>query len=374
MPLPADDDKHRLYPIPSAFQLNGQQAAPTSIGETHQQQHSLRDHYQRRSEDEFGGITRRNLDGHAAGEDGGMFSQVENITPFARDLRMNRGRRYSTSPVRTNTYSSVPVQIERDTVAPSPTFGVRAFDATLVNPNPPLHLGPTSEGQYQRCPRDCLPADPQGSFARGHSTRMELLLRGRVQSYFATSYGSIGNVARRPAQQPRPRQANHQRSGFGFNGEAGISAYNRGTPTTNVVESPSRFAASLLPSPPDNRSGKSVVAPSELTMNDDRHPTPGIATHNAHTVSCDGNGNGMGSALGSSRAPTELLQSPENRFGRLQIFQALEAICEDKYPTTPRSSRFASLRSASDVDVGVFDQRADRVKVRNYWNQPINLL
>ncbi|CAN0413345.1 unnamed protein product, partial [Ascophyllum nodosum] len=127
-----------------------QQAQSGTRGETHQQQHSLRYHYQRRSKDELGGITRRNLDGHAAGEDDGRFSQVENTTPFARDLRMNCGRRYSTSPVRTNTYSSVPVQIERDTVAPSPTFGMRAFDATLVNRNPPLHLGPTSEGQYQR--------------------------------------------------------------------------------------------------------------------------------------------------------------------------------------------------------------------------------
>ena len=39
-----------------------------------------------------------------------------------------------------------------------------------------------------------------------------------------------------------------------------------------------------------------------------------------------------------------------------------------------KRSVLASPRSASDVDVGVFDQRADRVKVRNYWNQPINLL
>ena len=520
-----DHDKHRLHPIPSAFQLNGQQAAPANMGGdgtvdfggTHQQQHSLRYHYQRcqvaaqdRSKDEFSAITRRNLDGHAADEDDGMFSQVENISPSAGDLRMNSGRRYSTSPVRTNTYSSVPVQIERNTTAPSPTFGMRAFDATLVNPNTPLHLGPASEGhyqgQYQRCPRDCLPAELQEStetwsFARGHSTRndhssthrfhgdhieacgtrrwsgagsttvsgsggtsdcdsgdggggnyqatghstyMKLSLSERVKSSFATSYGSIRNVARRPAQQHRPRQANHQRSGFRFNGEAGISAYSS-TPTTNLVESPSRFAAtsanaaSLSPPPPDNRSRKSVVAPSELTMNDERHPTPDIAPHNAHAVSCDGNG--MGSALGSSRAPTELIQSPENRFGRLESFQVLQAVCGDKYPTTPRSSRsssasslssltrFASLRNASDV--GVFDQRADvekmrhqtcpapdcpgngdcvpsakadtiayevafkrgkmtflsgdglgnadiscgdRVKVRNYWNQPINLL
>ena len=256
--------------------LNGQQAAPTKMGGdgtvgfggTHQQQHSLGNHYQRcqaaaqdRTKNEFSEITRWNLDGHAAGEDDGIFSQVENITPSARDLRMVSGRRSSTSPVRTNTYSSVPVQIERDTVAPSPTFGMRAFDATLVNLNTPLHQ------------------------ATGHSTYMKLLLSERVKSSFATSYGSIRNVARRPAQQPRPRQANHQRSAFRFNGEAGISAYNRGTPTTYLVESPSRFAAtsatasSLLPQPPDNLSRKSVVAPSEPTMNDDRHLTPDIAAH-----------------------------------------------------------------------------------------------